>query len=143
MRYNELMTTFIEQVIHKKNVYAIIVRKNNQFKKKGVNFITKNKELFQLGFISHKEKHEIKKHYHIKKTRKISYFSEVLIIKKGLLKVMFYDENSKSIKKDKTLKKDDIILLLKGGHGFKVLKDVEIIEVKQGPYQKNTDKILI
>ena len=56
---------------------------------------------------------------------------------------MFYDKNSKSIKKDKILKKDDIILLLKGGHGFKVLKDVEIIEVKQGPYQKNTDKVLI
>ena len=64
-------------------------------------------------------------------------------MRKGLLKVIFYDEKGKSIKKDKVLKKDDIILLLKGGHGFEVLKNVEIIEVKQGPYQKNTDKILI
>ena len=56
---------------------------------------------------------------------------------------MFYDEKNKNIKKDTILKKDDIILLLKGGHGFEVLKDVEIVEVKQGPYQKNTDKILI
>ena len=45
------MNTSIEQIIHKKNVYAIIVRKNNQFKKKGVNFITRKQELFQLGFI--------------------------------------------------------------------------------------------
>ena len=64
-------------------------------------------------------------------------------MKKGILKVMFYDEKNKNIKKDTILKKDDIILLLKGGHGFEVLKDVEIVEVKQGPYQKNTDKILI
>jgi hypothetical protein len=137
------MNTSIEQIIHKKNVYAIIVRKNNQFKKKGVNFITRKQELFQLGFISHKKKHEIKKHYHVKKVRKISFFSEVLIMKKGILKVMFYDEKNKNIKKDTILKRDDIILLLKGGHGFEVLKDVEIVEVKQGPYQKNTDKILI
>tara|TARA_B100000780_G_scaffold11054_1_gene7598 strand:+ start:269 stop:682 length:414 start_codon:yes stop_codon:yes gene_type:complete len=137
------MSISIEQIIHKKNIYAIIVRKNNQFKKKGVNFITRKQELFQLGFISHKKKHEIKKHYHIKKDRKISYFSEVLMMKKGLLKVMFFDEKNQNIKKNIILRKDDIILLLKGGHGFEVLKDVEIIEVKQGPYQKNTDKILI
>ena len=137
------MSISIEQIIHKKNIYAIIVRKNNQFKKKGVNFITRKQELFQLGFISHKKKHEIKKHYHVKKDRKISYFSEVLIMKKGLLKVIFFDEKNQNIRKSTILKKDDIILLLKGGHGFEVLKDVEIIEVKQGPYQKNTDKILI
>ena len=137
------MSISIEQIIHKKNIYAIIVRKNNQFKKKGVNFITRKQELFQLGFISHKKKHEIKKHYHIKKDRKISYFSEVLMMKKGLLKVMIFDEKNQNIKKNIILRKDDIILLLKGGHGFEVLKDVEIIEVKQGPYQKNTDKILI
>ena len=75
------MTISIEQVTHKKNVYAIIVRKDSQFKKKGVNFVTRNQELFQLGFISHKKKHEIKKHYHIKKTRKISYFSDFYIVK--------------------------------------------------------------
>tara|TARA_B100000780_G_C21124859_1_gene456108 strand:- start:2270 stop:2683 length:414 start_codon:yes stop_codon:yes gene_type:complete len=137
------MSISIKQIIHKKSIYAIIVKKNNQFKKKGVNFITRKQELFQLGFISHKKKHEIKKHYHIKKDRKINYFSEVLIMKKGLLKVMFYDEKNKNIKKDALLKEGDIILLLKGGHGFEVIKDVEIIEVKQGPYQKKTDKILI
>ena len=137
------MSTSIEQIMHKKNIYAIIVRKNNQFKKKGVNFITRKQELFQLGFISHKKKHLIKKHYHIKKVRKISFFSEVLIMKKGILKVMFYDEKNRNIKKDTILKRDDIILLLQGGHGFEVLKDVEIVEVKQGPYQKDTDKVLI
>ena len=118
------MSIFIEKIVHKKTIYAIIVRKNNQFKKKGVNFITKNQDLLQLGFIRHKKKHKIKPHYHLQNKRKISYFSEALIIKKGILKVKFYDEASNDLKKDKILRKDDIILLLKGGHGFEVLEDV-------------------
>ena len=32
-------------------------------------------------------------------------------------------------------------MLVNGGHGFKVLKDIEMIEVKQGPYSLSADKI--
>jgi hypothetical protein len=32
-------------------------------------------------------------------------------------------------------------MLISGGHGFKVLKDVEMIEIKQGPYSLIKDKI--
>ena len=35
----------------------------------------------------------------------------------------------------------DIVMLLNGGHGFKVLKDVEMLEVKQGPYKLSRDKV--
>ena len=38
-------------------------------------------------------------------------------------------------------KKNDIIMLVSGGHGFKVLKDVEMIVVKHGPYSLSKDKI--
>jgi len=34
----------------------------------------------------------------------------------------------------------DVILLASGGHGFKVLDEVEMIEVKQGPYSGEADK---
>ena len=37
--------------------------------------------------------------------------------------------------------KKEIIMLVHGGHGFKVLKNVEMIEVKQGPYNLIKDKI--
>ena len=40
----------------------------------------------------------------------------------------------------KILKKNDIIILNNGGHGFKVLENVEMIEVKQGPYNLKMDK---
>ena len=32
-------------------------------------------------------------------------------------------------------------MLSSGGHGFNVLKDVEMIEVKQGPYFISKDKV--
>ena len=32
-------------------------------------------------------------------------------------------------------------MLSSGGHGFKVLNDVEMIEVKQGPYFISKDKV--
>ena len=37
--------------------------------------------------------------------------------------------------------KNDVIILFKGGHGFDVLEDCKIIEIKQGPYNKKSDKI--
>ena len=34
-----------------------------------------------------------------------------------------------------------MILLISGGHGFKVLKKLEMLEIKQGPFVSNKDKI--
>jgi hypothetical protein len=65
----------------------------------------------------------------------------VLIIKKGKLKVRFYNNDGIDIKKDKILNKEDIIILFKGGHGFLIKEELEMIEVKQGPYDQNNDKV--
>ena len=133
----------VEKIFFKKELFALILRKKNQFKKYGVDFFTNNKDFLQVGLIKHKKNHQIKAHKHIKKIRKINYCTEVLIIKKGELKIRFYNNNGNNIKKDKTLKKEDIIILFKGGHGFLTKKKLEMIEVKQGPYIENSDKILI
>ena len=39
------------------------------------------------------------------------------------------------------LKKNQIIMLVNGGHGFKVLESVKMLEIKQGPFVGNKDKI--
>ena len=133
----------MEEIIYNKSVYALLVRGNEQYKSKGVNFVTKNKDLLQLGFISHKKNHLIKPHIHKKNKRVINYCTEVLLIKEGMLKVQFYNEKGINIKKDKRLYKNDILILFKGGHGFEVKKDCKIIEIKQGPYTKKSDKVLL
>ena len=39
------------------------------------------------------------------------------------------------------IKANDIITLIQGSHGFKTIEPVEMLEVKQGPFHVNHDKI--
>ena len=71
--------------------------------------------------------------------RKVSYTQEVLFLKKGTVKVNFYHQ-SKKFYKSKIIKQGDVLLLAFGGHGFEMLKNSELFEVKQGPYSKSKDK---
>ena len=79
-------------------------------------------------------------HTHNKRSTKIMITTEIIIILKGVLRVDFYDLKQIYMF-SKILKKDQIIFLMHGAHGFKVLKDVQMIEVKQGPFKKDVDKI--
>ena len=108
----------VELINYKSEVFALLIKKEEQFKKNGVNFLTDNKHLIQLGFLKHKKNHQIKSHIHKKNRRVINYCSEVLIVKSGKLKVIFYNDKGLRINVEKILKKDDIIILFKGGHGF-------------------------
>jgi len=79
-------------------------------------------------------------HIHNPISREVQWTQEVLFVKKGKVRVDFYDEN-KNYLKSTILETGDIILLAHGGHGFEMLEDTEIIEVKQGPYAGEMDKI--
>ena len=94
--------------------------------------------------MKHKKNHIILPHKHNKRKKntiaKIDTTTEVLIILKGILRVDFYNQKEKYLF-SKKLYTNDLIMLSSGGHGFKVLKDVEMIEVKQGPYSISNDKV--
>ena len=137
------MKNSIIEIRNKKVLYALIIKKKRRFIKKGVDFITKEHNLLQLGFLNHKKNHLIKSHIHLKKPRIINYCTEVLLIEKGKVKIKFFDNNNFDIKKDKILNKGDIIILFQGGHGFKILEKTQIIEIKQGPYAEGKDKKII
>ena len=129
----------IENVNYKKKMYALIVRKNFR-KKEGISFFTSKEHTQQFGYMKHKKDHIILPHHHKKRVTKIMMTTEVLIILKGTLRVDFYNKNQKYLFSKKVYE-NDIIMLVHGGHGFKVLKAVEMIEVKQGPYSLSSDKI--
>ncbi len=128
----------IDKILYKKKIIAIIIN-TDKFKKKGVNFTSPNNFTKQVGIINFKKNHFIKPHTHKKFLRKIYRTSEVLFVKKGLLRVDFYTNNKKYLF-SRVLKKNDIIILHDGSHGFKVLKECSIIEIKQGPFIKTLDK---
>ena len=129
----------IEKIIYKKKLLALIVRGKYR-NRKGVTFFTPNESTQQFGYMKHKKKHVIKPHLHKKRVTKISYTTEVILIFKGKLRVDFYNHYKKYLF-SKILKEKDIIMLVHGGHGFKVLKNIEMLEIKQGPYSLTKDKI--
>lgn len=128
----------VERIIKNRKLYAIIIY--DKYHNDGVEFFTPDDFSQQLAFISHKSGKIIEPHVHTPYLRNITYTQEVLIIKKGELKVDFYDLKRKYFA-SRILKKGDLILLATGGHGFQVLKDVEMLEVKQGPYSGEKDKV--
>ena len=123
----------IEKILYKKKLFAIIIRAN--FKKSGINFFTKPNNSLQSGYINYKKNHIIIPHYHPKQKKIVYDTNEVLFIKNGKIRIDFFEEKNLEKKlKSKILYKGDIVHILKGGHGFKVLNDVEMVEIKQGPY---------
>jgi mannose-6-phosphate isomerase-like protein (cupin superfamily) len=116
---------------------AIIVY--NNFDKAGIHFFTKNELSQQLAYMNHPKGKIIDPHVHNPVERVVSYTQEVLFIKEGKLKVDFYT-NDQIYLHSRELNKGDVILLMTGGHGFEVLEDLKMFEVKQGPYAGDQDK---
>jgi len=127
----------IENIKYKGKLLAIIVRA--QYHKNGINFFTPDDFSQQLAFMHHPMGKIIEPHVHNLVFREVHYTQEVLFIKKGKLRVDFYDEE-KLYLESYILTKGDVILLATGGHGFEVLEEVEMIEVKQGPYVGEKEK---
>ena len=129
----------IEDIFVKRKLVAKVFRYNNK-KFSGIKFFTENNLEFQVGLMSHNAKHRIIPHSHKNHKKVVSNMSEFLIIFKGKLKVFFYDKKNK-VAKTKILNKKDMLLLIDGAHGFKVINKVEMLEIKQGPFNGDKDKI--
>lgn len=133
----------MEKIFYKKKLQAIIVRNKNYKGKKGIHFFTERSLPLQVAYMSHPKDHIIQPHIHRKIIRKISIISEAIIILKGVILVYFLNKKKKIFKKKK-ISKGDVVLFIKGGHGFKVLKKSKFFEIKQGPYNgKKLDKIIL
>lgn len=127
----------IEKIENNSELYALIVY--HTFAKSGISFFTPDEFSQQLAYMSHPAGKSIQPHIHNPVPRQVSYTQEVLFIKSGKLRVDFYDEQ-KNYLTSRELQGGDVILLAKGGHGFEVLEDLEMFEVKQGPYAGEQDK---
>lgn len=118
-------------------LFAIIIK--NDYSRDGISFVTPNEFSQQLAYMKHPSGKIIESHIHNRVSREVLYTQEVLVIKKGKLKIKFYD-NKKVYFDSHLLESGDAILLATGGHGFEVVEDVEMYEIKQGPYLGDKDK---
>jgi hypothetical protein len=128
----------IKKIKFKNKIYAIIIDSSN-FKKKGVTFFTENSMNLQVGFMKHPKESNILPHKHRPIKRILYKTTEVIYVIKGELRVDFYTIKKKYLFSQR-IKAKSIIILIDGAHGFKVSKDIEMIEVKQGPYKETQDK---
>ena len=133
------MVNKAEQIVHDGELLAIIIPAD--FKKNGIEFFTADNFSQQLGYMNRPAGYKIEPHVHNKLRREVFYTQEVLFIKNGKVRIDFYDDN-RNFLENRILDQGDVILLAHGGHGFVMLEESEIIEVKQGPYAGDGDKTI-
>jgi mannose-6-phosphate isomerase-like protein (cupin superfamily) len=127
----------IESINHQGDMLALILR--TDYHSDGVQFFTPDNFSQQLGYMNRPQGYVIDPHVHNLVVREVQYTKEVLFIKSGKVRVDFYDDDQNYLE-SRVVSKGDVILLAFGGHGFEMLEDSEMIEVKQGPYAGDSDK---
>jgi hypothetical protein len=128
----------VETIAHNGQTLALILRAS--FAESGVHFLTPDDFPLQLGYMQHSKGKIIEAHIHNEIPRTVSLTQEVLFIRRGRLRVDFYSED-RAYLESRILSGGDVILLSTGGHGFVALDELEMIEVKQGPYVGGRDKV--
>lgn len=123
-------------------VLAIVIRANASSAEK-YNFLTEPSAPLQLGMNFYRAGETIKNHAHYPRDIHVQNIQELLVIGAGRTRLKLFDEQREPLG-ETVLEAGDIVLLASGGHGFEILEDTKIVEVKQGPYDgKQKDKFLI
>jgi len=128
----------MENFVHNDITFAIIVR--GDFHKEGITFLTDGSDLLEMGYMSHPAGYVVIPHSHPPFPRQTFGTQEVIFLKSGRMRVDFYSDKNATVGKCE-LKGGDWIILLAGGHGIEFLEPSILIEVKNGPYAGNNDKI--
>lgn len=137
MSVTTAMKKVVEEITHQGNILAIVVR--DSYDHEGITFFTKPDFSQQLAHMHHPKGKVIEPHIHNPVVRKVEYTEEVLVVKQGVVRVDFYNPDQTYLE-SRILRTGDVILLIAGGHGFEVIEDLIMFEIKQGPYTQKRDK---
>ncbi len=126
----------MEKIFYKKKLIGIRL---NVFPNGSVPHTDPNTFLGLLT-LKHPKGKYLKAHIHLPKKRVTQRLQECFIVRKGKVRIDLFGDDKKFFKYI-YLKKGQLFIALSGGHGFKVLEDCEIIELKNGPFIE--DKVFI
>jgi len=118
---------------------SIIIRR--EYEPAETTFVTTPDLAQQVGFVVYPAGGVIKRHLHKNVDRQNISSSEALIVRQGRLEIDIYDQN-KSLLATRELQTGDFVLMVSGGHGFRILEATVLLEVKLGPYAGPSDKEL-
>jgi hypothetical protein len=102
-------------------------------------FITPPEFKQQVGFVVYPAGGVITRHIHLALERHLVGTCEVLVLLKGHCLIDVYNDE-KELVATRELMKGDVMLMVGGGHGFRMLEDTVFLEVKQGPYLVKEEK---
>jgi hypothetical protein len=121
----------IECISWNEKPLCYIVR--SQFTPKESTFFTPPDANLQAGYIVHPAGHEIARHVHCPIERRIVGTCEVLLVRTGQCEIDIYNDDQGKVD-SRQLRAGDIMIMVGGGHGFRMTEDTVLLEVKQGPY---------
>ena len=121
----------METILVGQTVLACLIRGTHQ--PRATEFVTPDDWNQQVGFIVYPRGGEIARHRHLPIERTLTGTSEVLIVRQGRCEVDFFDVDANLVA-TREIAQGDILVLVSGGHGFRMLEDTILLEVKQGPY---------
>jgi len=132
--------SYTEQVEHitwkgKPLAYIIKAEMNPQ----ETTFLTPPTFKQQVGFVVYPAGGEIQRHVHRPLERHLVGTSEVLVGQRGRCEIDIYNDD-RNLVATRELDKGDIMLMVGGGHGFRMLEDTVFLEIKQGPYTGMDEK---
>jgi len=102
-------------------------------------FVTPPSFKQQVGFVAYPAGGEVQRHLHLPLERHLVGTSEALLVRKGRCLMDVYDD-AKELVVTREVSAGDVVLMVGGGHGFRMLEDTLFLEVKQGPYLDREEK---
>ena len=96
-------------------------------------FVTEPSFTQQIGFVVYGKGQEVPRHVHRSIPREPIGTSEVIMVRKGSCEVDIYDANRRLVA-TRRLDQGDVVVMISGGHGFRMIEDCVLLEVKQGPH---------
>jgi hypothetical protein len=102
--------------------------------KDGLQFFSQDSEFVQFGTWGYPKDKNLLAHIHNEVKREVLWTQEVIYVRKGKLRAHIFNSKEEKIR-DIDVHEGDIIVLLRGGHGYTVLEEgTQVLEVKNGPY---------
>jgi hypothetical protein len=129
----------IETVSDGSTLYCYIIRAS--FNPTRTTFVTPSDATQQVGFIVYPGGGQVPRHLHKQLERRVRGTPEVLVVRSGQCEVDIFDYDQRPVA-TRPLETGDVIVLVAGGHGFRMQKDTVLLEIKQGPYLGADDKVL-
>jgi hypothetical protein len=124
-------TNLVEHILWHEQPLAYIMRAAMQPAK--TTFLTLPQFKRQIGFVVYPQGGEVAPHVHFDLERHLVGSSEVLLIQRGPCSVDIY-YNERELVATRELQTFDILIMVRDGHGFRMLEDTVFVEMKQGPY---------